>query len=112
MRTLSLALLLLALAGCGLTGGALVTGRVPTGAITVENQSGHDIDVVLLSRCRNSTYGTNRLRGDEMIPNGYRHSFTVDAGCWDVGVGVIGVGEARQRITVNAGENFVYTITG
>ena len=47
-----------------------------------------------------------------MIPNGYRHSFTVDAGCWDVGVGVIGVGEARQRITVNAGENFVYTITG
>lgn len=103
--------LVLTLAGCGLTGGALVTGRVPTGTILIENQSSLPIDVVLLSRCRSSTYGLNRIDRSEPIPSGYYRPFTVDAGCWSIAVGRVGYGDTRRSEEIRPGGTFRFTIT-
>ena len=103
-----------ALAACSslITGGDLIRPGEPTGVIIVENGSGGYIDAVLISECDASTYGLNRLPEGAHIPSGGSYQFTVSAGCWDVDGGTIGVGEARQRLTVDAGGITSYTING
>jgi hypothetical protein len=102
-----------AVAGCAdlVTGGPLIRDGEPTGYIEVINQTGHDMDVVLISDCSASTYGLNRLPEGAYIQPGYSWTFEVSAGCWDVDAGVVGVGEARQRLQVDVGYTTPYTVT-
>jgi hypothetical protein len=101
------------LAGCSslITGGDLIRPGEATGIIEVINQSGLTVDVVLISECNASTYGLNRLPQGTIIPPGHAYEFTVSAGCWDVDAGVVGYGEARQRMTVAAGGITSYTVS-
>jgi hypothetical protein len=102
-----------ALSGCAsmITGGPLLRPGEPTGVIEVTNATSNVVDVVLISDCSASTYGLNRLPSGTAIPSGRSYQFTVSAGCWDVDAGSIGVGEARQRMTVRAGGITEYVVT-
>lgn len=101
-----------ALVGCAslVTGGPLVRPGEPTGTIEVYNGSAHQLDVVLISDCDAGSYGLNRLPDGKAIAQGSSYQFTVSAGCWDVDAGAFGVGEARQRMQVDAGGNTRYTV--
>lgn len=105
--------LAVSLSGCAdlLTGGPLTRPGEPTGAILVRNATSYQLHAVLISSCDASTYGLNRLPDGMAIPSGGSYQFTVSAGCWDVDGGALGVGEARQRLTVQAGRVTPYTIT-
>lgn len=107
------ALAAIGLAGCEslITGGELLRPGEPTGVIEVVNDTGMSVDAVLISDCNASTYGLNRLPGGVSIPPGGSYTFTVSAGCWDVDAGVIGYGEARQRMQVRANGGVRYTVS-
>ncbi len=110
---MTIALACLALLGaCAsmITGGPLIREGEPTGIIEVVNGSSRNVDVVLISACSASTYGLNRLPDGAAIPPGRSYRFTVSAGCWDVGAGVIGYGDAFQRMEVRAGGGVRYTV--
>lgn len=102
-----------ALSGCAgmITGGELIRPGEPTGYIEVVNRTRQSVNVVLISACSASTYGLNRLPGGASIGVGASYRFQVSAGCWDVDAGAVGVGEARQRMTVDAGGVSRYTVT-
>ena len=93
-----------------ITGGDLIRSGEATGTIEVVNNTGGVLDVVLISECGASTYGLDRMGDTEVIPNGGSRAFTVSAGCWDVDAGAFGVGEARQRMTVDPGGITQYTV--
>lgn len=95
-----------------IAGGELIRTGESTGVIQVVNDTSGVLDVVLISDCGASTYGLNRLPTGAAISPGSSYDFTVSAGCWDVDAGAIGVGEARQRMTVDAGGISRYTVTG
>lgn len=101
------------LSGCAdlVTGGPLIIEGVPTGAIQINNQTSGDLNVVLISACSASSYGLNRMSDGEYISPGYARQFEVSAGCWDVGAGATGVGDAFERMDVRAGYVTSYTIT-
>ncbi len=101
------------LSGCSsISGGDLIRAGEGTGTIEVDNQTSYPIDVVLISDCSNFTYGTdNRLPSGTAISPGGSYPFAVSAGCWDVAAGSFGVGDARQRLTVDAGGITRYTVT-
>lgn len=101
-----------ALAGCDslITGGELIRPGAPTGVIEVVNATSGPVDVVLISECSASTYGLNRLPQGTAIAPGASYTFTVSAGCWDVDAGTFGVGEARQRMQVDAYGGVRYTV--
>ena len=95
---------------CGslLTGGPLIRPGEPTGSLEVRNVSrSNSIDVVLVSDCSASTYGLNRLPSGYSIPPGGSYTFTVSAGCWDVGAGEVlsqsSWTEGYARVTVVPG---------
>lgn len=116
-RPLSLAVALALsglVAGCAdlITGGPLLRPGEPTGVIQVVNATRYNVDAVLISDCSNASYGLNRLPSGTAIAPGRSYTFTVSAGCWDVDAGASGVGEARQRMHVQAGGGVVYTVTG
>lgn len=99
-----------ALAGCAslITGGDLVREGEPTGTLRIQNVSpSSPIDVVLISACDVGSYGLNRLPSGTSIAPGSSHSFTVSAGCWDVGAGEVLSGtqwtEGYVKVTVAAG---------
>jgi hypothetical protein len=102
------------LAACSslITGGDLIRPGEATGTIEVINNTGGNLDVVLISECNASTYGLDRMGDTEVIPPGGARAFTVSAGCWDVDAGAFGVGEARQRMTVAPGGITQYTVNG
>ena len=104
---------LVCLSACSslITGGDLIRPGEATGMIEVINQTSNTVDVVLISECNASTYGLNRLPDGVGIGTGQSYQFTVSAGCWDVDAGSIGVGEARQRMSVAAGGLTRYTVT-
>ena len=80
------------LGGCAslITGGELIRPGEPTGALEIRNVSrGNTLDVVLVSTCSASTYGLNRLPSGYSIPPCGSYTFTVSAGCWDVGAGEV-----------------------
>ena len=108
------ALCLAALAACSslITGGELIRPGEPTAVIEVINSTGNNIHAVLISECNASTYGLNRMASGEVIAPGQSRQFTVSAGCWDVDAGTLGVGEARQRMTLPANSIQPYEITG
>jgi hypothetical protein len=110
--TALLAAALAGTAGCAslITGGELIRPGEPTGVIEVRNATGGPVNVVLISDCNASTYGLNRLPSGTAIPSGGSWKFEVSAGCWDVDAGATGVGEARQRMTVDAGGLTRYTV--
>lgn len=113
MRLLWLTAVLLLAPGCAslLTGGPLVFNESdPTGEIVIDNQSSQTVTSVLISACRMSSYGLNRMARGETIPPGGRRAFTVSAGCWDVLAGNAGA-EARRRMEVGAGSGVLYTVT-
>jgi hypothetical protein len=98
------------LGGCAslITGGELIRPGEPTGALEIRNVSrGDSIDVVLVSTCSASTYGLNRLPSGYSIPPGGSYTFTVSAGCWDVGAGEVlsqnSWTEGYARVTVAPG---------
>lgn len=93
-----------------ITGGELIRPGEPTGTIEVVNATSYVVDVVAISDCNASTYGFNRLPEGVVIPPGSSYEFTVSAGCWDVDAGSVGVGEARQRMTVVAYGRTRYTV--
>ncbi len=102
------------LAGCSssmVTGGDLIRTGEPSGTIVVKNDTSHVIDAVLISACNASTYGLNRLPQGVGIPRGGSFEFNVSAGCWDVDAGIVGVGEARQRLSVDPRGITTYTVT-
>lgn len=112
MKAVAAALCVLLLAGCAgmITGGPLIREGEPTGIIEVVNGSQRSVDVVLISACSASTYGLNRLPSGTAIPPGRSYRFTVSAGCWDVGAGVVGYGDAFQRMDVRPGGGVRYTV--
>lgn len=106
----------LILAGCSsMLGGELIQNNEPTGAITIENHSGIEMNVVTLSRCNAMSHGLSRLNSGETIPSGYSRTWRVGAGCWDIGVGRTGTcvngscswNEAYKKVQVNAGQTYV-----
>jgi hypothetical protein len=105
---------LLATTGCAslITGGDLIRPGEPTGTIRVSNASSGAINVVLISDCGASTYGLNRLPAGQAIPRGGSYDFTVSAGCWDGAAGIIGYGETRRRMQIEAGGGVEWTVTG
>lgn len=98
------------LGGCAslITGGELIRPGEPTGYLEVRNVSRTGpIGVVLVSTCSASTYGLNRLPSGYSIPAGGSYTFTVSAGCWDVGAGQVlsqnSWTEGYVRVTVAPG---------
>jgi hypothetical protein len=114
MRGALLAAALPLVAACSslVTGGDLIRPGEATGIIEVINGTSNDLHAVLISECNASTYGLNRMGSGEVIRPGESRQFTVSAGCWDVDAGTLGVGEARQRMTVPANAIQPYRITG
>ena len=101
------------LGGCAslITGGDLIRPGESTGTIRVSNRSGGAINVVLISDCNASTYGLNRLPSGYAIPRGGSYDFTVSAGCWDASAGIIGYGDTRRRMQIQAGGGVDWTVT-
>ena len=106
----AVALSFVALSGCAslITGGELIRPGEPTGALQIRNVSrANSIDVVLVSTCSAHTYGLNRLPSGYSIPPGGSYTFTVSAGCWDVGAGEVlsqnSWTEGYARVTVAPG---------
>lgn len=97
-------------AGSMITGGPLICEGELTGVIEVVNGSPRSVDVVMISVGSASTYGLNRLPSGAAIPPGRSYRFTVSAGCRDVGAGVIGYGDAFQRMEVKPGGGVRYTV--
>lgn len=108
--TATSAIFLLLTACAGLDGGPLVRPGMPTGTIEIVNGSSRNVNAIVMSECSNSTYGFNRLSNGNYIPPGRSMRFTVTAGCWDVGAGVIGFGDAMQRMNVRVGGLSRYTV--
>jgi hypothetical protein len=98
------------LAGCSVTGGDLIRPGQPTATLIIVNGSYAHLDAVVISDCNNFTYGFNRLADGDSIPPGGARSFTLSAGCWDVGGGQFGGGEAYERMTLSAGDVMRYTL--
>ncbi len=106
----------LSLTACSsMMGGNLVEQGQPVGRITIVNNSGITMNVVTLSKCSAMSHGFSRLGNGETIPSGYSRSWTVNAGCWDVGVGRTGScgggscnwHEAYDKVEVRAGQTTV-----
>lgn len=102
------------LAACSslITGGELIRPGEATAVIEVINGTSNNIHAVLISECNASTYGLNRMVNGEVIAPGASRQFTVSAGCWDVDAGTLGVGEARQRMTLPPNSIQPYRVTG
>ena len=101
----------LTLVGCDtITGGPLVRPGESTTTLVIINGSDADLDAIVISECDAMSYGFNRLADTDYISPGEARSFTLSAGCWDVGGGQFGGGEAYERMTLNAGEIMQYTL--
>ena len=102
----------LSLTGCMslITRGPLIIPGRATGTIEFVNRTSYPFDVVLISECDVGSYGRNRLPDSVEIPPGQSYQFAVSVGCWDVAAGTIGVGDAMQRLQVNAGQVARYTV--
>ena len=101
----------IALAGCDtITGGPLIRPGQPTATLIIVNGSYADLDAVVISDCSAMSYGFNRLGDNDYIAPGEARSFTLSAGCWDVGGGQFGGGEAYERMTLSAGDVMRYTL--
>jgi hypothetical protein len=115
MRSIGLvagALATLALAGCDtLTGGDLVRPGTATGTLIIVNYTYGNLDAVVMSDCNAMSYGFNRLSNGDYIPQGGSRSFTVSAGCWDVGGGEWAGVEGYKRVQVPAYGSMTLTIT-
>lgn len=98
-------------AGCSVTGGDLIRPGEPTATLIVVNGSYGYLDAIVISDCDNFTYGFNRLSDGDSIAPGEARSFTLSAGCWDVGGGEFAGGEAYERMTLAAGSVTRFTIT-
>jgi hypothetical protein len=105
------ALTAVTLAGCSITGGDLIRPGQPTATLIIVNGSYGYLDAIVISDCDNFTYGFNRLSDGDSIAPGDARSFTLSAGCWDVGGGEFGGGEAYERVTLSAGSVTRFTIT-
>lgn len=110
-RLVLAALAATALAGCSVTGGDLVRPGEPTATLIIDNATGGYLDAVVISACDNFTYGFNRLSDGDSIPPGGQRQFTLSAGCWDVGGGEFGGGEAYERMVLAPGMVMTYSIT-
>lgn len=99
------------LAGCSVTGGDLIRPGEPTATLIVINGSYGYLNAIVISDCDNFTYGFNRLADGDAIPPGEARSFDLSAGCWDVGGGEFGGGEAYERMTLSPGSVTRFTIT-
>lgn len=100
-----------ALAGCSVTGGDLIRPGEPTATLIIINGSYGYLNAIVISDCDNFTYGFNRLSDGDAIPPGEARSFNLSAGCWDVGGGEFGGGEAYERMTIAPGSVTRFTIT-
>lgn len=99
-----------AIAGCSVSGGDLIRPGQPTATLIIINDTLGYLDAIVISDCNNFTYGFNRLADGDSIPPGGARSFTLSAGCWDVGGGEYAGVEAYKRMTLNAGDVMRYTI--
>lgn len=100
------------LAGCSDTfvGGPLIQPGKATGMLIVVNATQSQLDTVLLNDCNAMSYGLNRLADGEHISPGYSRSFILSAGCWAVGTGTFGGGEAFKDVDVAPGGTTRLTI--
>ena len=98
-------------AGCSVTGGDLIRPGEATATLIVINGSYGYLDAIVISDCDNFTYGFNRLSDGDSIAPGDARSFTLSAGCWDVGGGEFGGGEAYERLNIAPGSVTRLTIT-
>ena len=94
----------LALAACSsIKGGDLIRPGEATGTLEIYNASDETLEAVVISDCDAISYGFNRLGDGDYIPVGGTASFTLSAGCWDVGGGSLGGGEGYKRLSVAPG---------
>ncbi|MBJ3785106.1 hypothetical protein [Devosia sediminis] len=108
----AMALATMTLAGCDtLTGGDLVRPGTTTGTLTIVNATYGNLDAIVMSECSAMSYGFNRLETGDYIPQGGARSFTVSAGCWDVGGGEWAGVEGYKRVQVPAYGSMTLTIT-
>jgi len=80
------------LGGCAslITGGELIRPGQPTGGLQIRNvPQTNPIDVVVCPDRPARTYGPHRLPSGYSIPPGGSYTFTLSAGCWDVGAGEV-----------------------
>lgn len=98
-------------AGCSVTGGDLIRPGEPTASLIIINGSYGYLDAIVISDCNNFTYGFNRLSDGDSIAPGDARTFTLSSGCWDVGGGEFGGGEAYERLNLAPGSVTRFTIT-
>lgn len=92
------------LGGCDtFVGGPLTQPGQANGTLIVVNATDSQLDTVLLNDCNAMSYGLNRLENGDHISPGRARSFVLTAGCWAVGTGTFGVGEAFKDVTVTPG---------
>lgn len=115
MRVLGRAKGWMALVAAALLVGAC-GGDGPEGAtLTLDNQSGVTIGYVYYSDCDDLEWGEDRLGDTEVIQDGDDRSFDVDAGCYDIRLENLGVGEgflfAEMRdVVIDEDEEFVWEV--
>ena len=107
-----LAAALLAASCNTIDGGPLIRDGMPTGTIEIENQTSYTFNAVNLSECDAMSHGFNRLSSGQSIPPGGVMSWTVTAGCWDIGAGAIGVGDSFNKMQVAPGGISRFTVNG
>ncbi|MCU0882385.1 MAG: hypothetical protein MUF14_06930 [Hyphomonadaceae bacterium] len=102
--------------GCyGALGGELIRPGEATGTLRIINGSGTTVTSVLISECRASSYGLNRLPEGTVLRPGQAWNVTVSGGCYDVMVGygtATGYAAATQRLSVAAGGMTSFTANG
>ncbi len=105
-----------ALGACyGMMGGELVRPGAPTGTLRLVNGAGTTITSVLISECRASSYGLNRLPQGAVLQPGQYWDVPVSEGCYDVMIGygtATGYAAATGRVDVAAGRITSFTASG
>lgn len=105
-----------ALGACyGMMGGELVRPGAPTGTLRLVNGSNTTITSVLISECRASSYGLNRLPERAVLQPGQYWDVPVSEGCYDVMIGygtATGYAAATGRVDVAAGRITSFTANG
>lgn len=99
----------------GMMGGELIRAGEPTGTLRLINGSQSTITSVLISECRASSYGLNRLPQGAVLQPGQYWDVTVSTGCYDVMIGygtTNGYAAATGQVTVATGRTTSFTASG
>ena len=103
-------------AACG--GGSLVQDGVPTGTLTIQNNTNENLGVITISQCSASSHGGNQMGFGNWIEPGDSYDWEVSKGCYDVqagsAAGAFGddpsYSAATTRLNIVAGQTTRFTV--